>query len=779
MASFDFLPNLPKPNLDDRKFEDLVQECLLRIPRYCPEWTNHNPSDPGITMIELFSWLTDQMLYRFNQVPLRNYIVFLEMLGIRLQPPSAARTQVTFELTKAQTIPFPISAGTEVSTERTETEEAIIFSTDRPLLIGVPRIKCFLKATEYDDSANLSHQSLEVIFPRSRSFWSRQEDGEWLSTIRTPIFDQSPQRGNCFYFVIEPKATGEENSIEGNILAITLKGQAATATGIDPRNPPREWEAWNGREWVSVLRQENDDRTDGFSFAEMTQQGPNPEQGADIILHLPTDWPEDDLGTQYQGRWIRCIYRYLQDDDLPEYGYSSSPLIFGLSVRAIGGTVEATQCVWVRDELLGVSNGKAGQVFELQGKPVLERQDHEYIEIQPPGDRKPRERWREVSDFADSKASDPDYLIDSQTSVVQFGPLIREPSQLKLQTEARTRMQTADRLQTQFTGTEASANALAPVRVDTEAKAQERQYGQVPPPGSEIYMKAYRTGGGTKGNVEAETLTVMRSAIPYVKGVINYEAATGGTEPESLEKAVLRVPGILRSSQRAITRDDFEYHAMGVPGADVARAHCLDVNWEMGKRWIDSDAIEPGQVCILTIPKADTQDLSWGLSPEDLKLNDEMATKIKAYLDDRKPLGVKILLREPKYIGVKVEAAVLIGSDGDREYISFQFKQLLYRFLHPIVGGTNGKGWPLGHPVYPSDVIAYCQKFYQQIPHVRYLKTLELRGIRQQDRHHWIVAPIPEPVIYPSEFGVVCSWDNQADNEERKTAHQIKLIQDR
>ncbi len=778
MVNFNFLPNLPKPNLDDRKFEDLVQECLLRIPRYCPEWTNHNPSDPGITMIELFSWLTDQMLYRFNQVPLRNYIVFLEMLGIRLQPPAAARTLITFELTKAQNIPFSIPAGTEVSTERTETEESIIFSTDRNLLIGIPRIECFLKAREYHNHGNLSNDSLEAIFPRTRSLWSQQEDGEWFSTIRTPVFEQQPQRGNCFYLAIKPKATGEENSIEGNILAITFKGQAAAATGIDPKNPPRCWEAWNGQEWVSVLRQENDDRTHGFSFTEIAQQGPNPEQGADVILHLPSDWPEDNLGTQYQGHWIRCIYRQLQDNDPQEYGYSSSPLIFGLSIRAIGGAVPATQCVWVKDELLGVSNGKPGQVFELQGTPVLERSSTEYIEIQPPGDRQPREPWKEVSDFADSRASDRHYIIDSQTGIVQFGPLIREPTQLQRQTEVRTRFQTSDRLQTQFRGTETALNALPPMDVETETNPQERQYGQVPPPGAEIYLKAYRTGGGTQGNVEAEMLTVLRSAIPYVKQVINYEAATGGTEPESLEKAILRVPGLLRSSQRAITRNDFEYHAMRVPDVDIARAHCLDANMEMDKQWTEPDAIKPGQVCILTIPQADIQDLSRGLSPQELKLNDEVRTKIKDYLNERKPLGVQILLREPKYIGVKVKAMIIVGQDADRGYVSSQFLKRLYRFLNPITGGTEGQGWPLGHPVYPSDVIAYCQQFYQQIPHVLYLKAVELRGIRQQNRDNWSVAPIPEPVIYPSEFGVVCSWDNQDENEERRTAHEIELILD-
>ena len=64
---FDFLPELPSSNLDDRRFDDLVEESLMRIPRYCPEWTDHNLSDPGVTFVELFAWLTDQMLLRFAQ----------------------------------------------------------------------------------------------------------------------------------------------------------------------------------------------------------------------------------------------------------------------------------------------------------------------------------------------------------------------------------------------------------------------------------------------------------------------------------------------------------------------------------------------------------------------------------------------------------------------------------------------------------------------------------------------------------------------------------------
>src|SRR3954465_408969 len=104
---------LPTPNLDDRRFQDILDEARRLIPRYCPEWTDHNLSDPGITLIELFAWLTDQMLLRFNQVPRKNYVAFLELLGIRLQPPAPARTELTFYLSAALPEAYTIPAGLE------------------------------------------------------------------------------------------------------------------------------------------------------------------------------------------------------------------------------------------------------------------------------------------------------------------------------------------------------------------------------------------------------------------------------------------------------------------------------------------------------------------------------------------------------------------------------------------------------------------------------------------------------------------------------------------
>ena len=94
---------LPEIQLDDRRFQDLVSEARTRIARACPEWTEHNVSDPGITLIELFAWMTEMTIYRLNRVPDKLHVALLDLLGIRLDGPSAATTSLRFRLADAPT----------------------------------------------------------------------------------------------------------------------------------------------------------------------------------------------------------------------------------------------------------------------------------------------------------------------------------------------------------------------------------------------------------------------------------------------------------------------------------------------------------------------------------------------------------------------------------------------------------------------------------------------------------------------------------------------------
>ena len=102
------------PTLDDRTYQDLLDEALARIPVHTPEWTNFNKSDPGVTLIEIFAFLTENLLYRSNQIPERNRRKFLKLLGIPLQPASSARGLVTFTNERGPLQTMTLNAGLEV-----------------------------------------------------------------------------------------------------------------------------------------------------------------------------------------------------------------------------------------------------------------------------------------------------------------------------------------------------------------------------------------------------------------------------------------------------------------------------------------------------------------------------------------------------------------------------------------------------------------------------------------------------------------------------------------
>jgi len=725
---FDFLPKLPKSDLDDRSFKDLVDECILRIPRYCPEWTNYNPGDPGITLVELFAWLTDQMMMRFNQVPRRNFVVFLEMLGVRLQGAAPAQTELTFYLSTSLPHTYSIPSGTEVATVRTQGQEAIVFSTDEPLIIGKPQIDQFL-------TARINEKQPQVLRDRLTNAWTQEDDGSWGGRAQS-IFEEQPQPGNCFYLVFAP-----EPQISGNVLAIKLQGEAATSTGINPDDPPRSWEAWNGEDWQPVLLQDGDDGSRGFSFSEFGLSR-NTIAEADVLLHLPQQWPVTYFAT-YQGRWLRCVHTEVK---YTQQAYSRSPQLLGIGVRSIGGTVNASQCTLVVDEQLGKSDGTPGQKFQLQNTSILSRRDGEHILVLPPGGLP--EIWQEVQDFADSTASDRHYTIDSVTGEVQFGPLIREAAQLQESTQLTARVQIGGQSPQQL----------------GELQRLERQYGAIPAKGAFIRMVAYRTGGGQKGNVSRDTLQIPKTAIPYVDKVTNHIPARNGADAETLEEAVMRVPRLLRTRDRAVTPEDFETLAVQGGRGSVARAYCPpNLNQEANRGIVD----------LLIVPQANIESIHQGegINPDQFHLTDTLKTQVLAYLDERRLLGVQVRLQEPEYVGVAVQAEVGL----DPAYNNIQAQQAilrslqigLYRFLNPLTGGLDGNGWPFGTSVYPSDIVNLLQK----TAGVRYLGAILLFELHKQGST-WTRSLTPTGIVNPGALGLICSW---ADSQLR-SSHAISLI---
>jgi len=150
------------PNLDDRTWQDLSDEARAMIPTYAPQWTDHNPSDIGITLIELFSWMTEQLIYRLNRVPEKNYVAFLNLLGITRDPETPAGTLLSFRA--APVAPVLVPKGTQAQTAGGETEAPVIFETDEDVTI-LPANLAVMLSTEI--ALPTTYANVSAIFLRA------------------------------------------------------------------------------------------------------------------------------------------------------------------------------------------------------------------------------------------------------------------------------------------------------------------------------------------------------------------------------------------------------------------------------------------------------------------------------------------------------------------------------------------------------------------------------------------------------------------------------------
>ncbi|MBI9043732.1 MAG: putative baseplate assembly protein [Anaerolineaceae bacterium] len=385
---------LPAPNLDDLRFQsDLVDEARRRIVQYCPEWTEYNLSDPGITLIELFAWMTEMMVYRLNRVPEKNYIKFLEMLGLQRKPASSARTELTFWLSamlplnpgNEQTVVIP--SGLEVSSEMTD--EEVIFTTDEALEIVPPLLTQVRKEGEFNRNF-FPRLGLETFYP----------------------FDQrNPKEGDMFYLGFDPK-----NDLKGHILRLDFTCDPTEAVGIRREDPPWVWECLTKEgEWVEVEPSKADGETD-------TTGGMNNESGK-LVLYLPMNLAP---GILYglNATWLRCR---IEQRNALQGMYSESPRLKLIDPFSLGAAVSAMHSVVVEDEELGTSNGEPGQSFDLQYSPILTLQQGETLEVEEI--RNGEETfvpWEAVEDFAKSTRYDRQYLLDMTTGTVHFGPSVRQ-----------------------------------------------------------------------------------------------------------------------------------------------------------------------------------------------------------------------------------------------------------------------------------------------------------------------------------------------------------------
>jgi predicted phage baseplate assembly protein len=378
---------LPVPNLDDRRFQDLVDDAKRLVMRQCPEWTDHNVSDPGVTLIETFAFMTDQLLYRLNQVPDRIYLKFLDLIGLRMLPPTPAAAPVTFWLSAPATAKLTIAAGTRVATIRTDTEDATVFGTRDDLVIvpcSLQHVRAMVPPDERgDEPADDQTIDRTPLLELGTSFTAFTEVPELDDTLLLGLSDPVPSCAVRVQF---------RGSVEG--------------VGVNPQHPPLTWEAWTGDEWSTC--EVTLDETGGLN-----------QPGA-VIVHVPRGHQASVIGGDRAG-WLRGRIIEPEEGQPP---YTASPIVHSLSACTVGGTATAIHADIVEQEVLGEAEGTAGQRFPVSRVPVLLGSGAPIVET---SSDEGWTEWAQVEHFADSGPDDRHFVLDATSGLVIFGPAVRVP----------------------------------------------------------------------------------------------------------------------------------------------------------------------------------------------------------------------------------------------------------------------------------------------------------------------------------------------------------------
>ncbi|OKH18131.1 putative baseplate assembly protein [[Limnothrix rosea] IAM M-220] len=398
--------------------------------------------------------------------------------------------------------------------------------------------------------------------------------------------------------------------------------------------------------------------------------------------------------------------------------------------RILTNTIWANQATTLTAELLGSSNNNANQTFYTRQTPVLMGQVLEVAEAEIPDQtplaqlgKEPLDivrndlgeieeiwvRWREVPDFYSSRAGDRHYTLDRQTGKIQFG---------------------------------------------------DGQAGLIPPAGQQnIRLASYQTGGGKQGNIAANTVTQLKTSIPYVASVINLEAAGGGAEQEALISLKQRAPKQLRHRDRAVTLQDIgdlayeastEVARVKILTPDVLTPHFNAINEQFWldptekfanfETLLDSQAnkinsnaerdlltaslrnlqTQAGSVQMIVLPQSGDRRPTASLG---------LLEEIRAYIESRAEASINVLIVPPRWQEVKVTAKLVPISLDEADRISQAVLEKLDEFLHPLTGGTASTGWEFGRYPHDSDLYALLQS----LPEVDFVRSLNIELVNAED----------------------------------------------
>lgn len=634
---------LISPILDNRSYEQLREELVRRIPVHTREWTNHNESDPGIVLLELFAHLGESLLYRFNQIPDTARVEFLRLLGVQPRPAQPSTALLCAGTDEPQGV--HILKGAEASAG------AVSFQTTDEVYVWPLEAVGAGKTATKGGSVESREDALERADLRA-------DHATFYETALTPTdpnapdavsIDVSEQLDNCLWVALLGSPTTDlsqlarrtlflgiafdEKFSEPPVLARLTEDnttKALRAGGLTDDPPPAEWELWQGTDAdgapvfhrLGVL---------GDSTRGMTTTGvvklelparlsvPGPSDG---LAGNPPPIEDEDVRERVVG-WLRV--RRPQRNDIGDAIHR---------VLWVGANcVAAEQSRTPPPELLGAGDGNPDQRFPLAHQPVLPNTVRLQVE-EPAGWRD----WDEVENFAHSGLDDRHYTVDRQHGAIVFG---------------RKRM---------------------------------------PQLGEQIRVLSYRYSQGAAGNVPPQAIARF-PLHPAVK-VSNPFRAQGGVDPVPLADALAAIPGEVHRRDRAVTPED--YQALTLQVAGVARAEVLSTFHP------DTPSIDAaGVTTVVVIPGDDVR------NPDAPVPDIALLRRVATWLEPRRLVTAELYVIPPEYVRIAVSIAVEVRKGYQVDAVRRWVEKIVRQYLAAVPpNGPDAAGWPLGRKVRAAELEA-------------------------------------------------------------------------
>lgn len=651
---------ITSPVLDDRSYEQILAEALARIPVHNPEWTNFNESDPGVTLLQLFAFMTDSLLYRANLIPERSRRKFLELLGLPMRAAAAAHGVVTIANERGPLATVTLPAGLAVAAG------SVGYVTTNALDVLPLEARAFYRGAV---PAGAERDRAERIY--RQLYGATGGDAGGLDYYRTVAFD-APLAGaapaaldlsrdavdRTLWLALLLRAADGTDEATRAAVAAAVAGRTLTL-GLAPAQDADHLVLPPGgaapRADTALAFDVSTGRMDGdaprYAALETAGEAVAPGEVALVQLTLP---PAGGFG-----RWDAL--------DPLEDGVGDLPP--ALEDEALAARV----LCWVRVRALdaGTADGGAGLSTRLGWVGINAARITQRIPV-------PAQRLADGTGAPDQRVALP------------VTPVIEDSVELSVAGERWTRTDDLLAAPPEVPARGASAGAAADARVfhvDRESGAVrfgDGLRGARPPAGAAI-LATYAAGGGAAGNVGAGAVKAS-TQLPAGFRVANPLPTRGGDDGETVADAERRMPLVLRHRERAVSAEDYRELAGQTPGVAIGRVEVLPAFHP------EAGAPAPGVVTLLLVPDDP-------LRPDAPVPDLAFLNAVCRHLEPRRLVTTELHLRGPAYVPLLLTAGFDAVAGADVAAVREAIRAELRAFLSPLHGGQDGSGWPLARPV--------------------------------------------------------------------------------